>query len=96
MKKIPKEALDFLLQLEKNNNRDWFDEHKPKFKALEKEMKFFYQEIESLLNNHDQKPKRFVFTAMCVFLMIKLRINLILPLVLPEPNLHYVEVIIYI
>lgn len=61
MKQIPKEALDFLEELKSNNDRDWFDEHKPKFKALEKEMKDFYKEVEILLNTHDkiQKTKAF-------------------------------------
>jgi uncharacterized protein (TIGR02453 family) len=61
MKTIPKEVLDFLLQLEKNNNRDWFEEHKPRFKALEKEMKSFYKDIEVLLNSHDQIEKTKAF-----------------------------------
>jgi len=61
MKTISKEVLDFLLQLEKNKDRDWFEEHKPTFKALEKEMKSFYKEVEVLLNSHDQIEKTKAF-----------------------------------
>lgn len=53
MQTIPKEALDFLKKLHKNNDREWFDERKPEFKALEKEMKTFYGEVGKLLNQHD-------------------------------------------
>jgi len=61
MKTVPKEALEFLLQLKENNDREWFDEHKPKFKSLESEMKEFYKEIEFQLNQHDQIEKTKVF-----------------------------------
>lgn len=61
MTKIPSEALAFLQQLEKHNNREWFNEHKPHFKALEKQMKGFYATLEGLLLKHDdiQKTKAF-------------------------------------
>ncbi|MBN2869250.1 MAG: DUF2461 family protein, partial [Flavobacteriaceae bacterium] len=29
---IPKRVFTFLKQLEKNNDRDWFNDHKPEFK----------------------------------------------------------------
>lgn len=61
MNRIPGEALDFLQALEKNNNREWFDEHKPEFKALEKEMKTFYNDLAILLNQHDQIEKTKAF-----------------------------------
>ena len=61
MKSIPQEALPFLLQLQNNNNRDWFDEHKSKFKSVEAEMKEFYKEIELQLNQHDQIEKTKAF-----------------------------------
>lgn len=61
MKSIPQEALPFLLQLQNNNDRDWFEEHKPKFKSIEAEMKEFYKEIEFQLNQHDQIEKTKAF-----------------------------------
>ena len=53
MQTIPKEALDFLEDLKNNNNREWFNERKSKFKDLEKQMKSFYAEVEMLLNKED-------------------------------------------
>src|SRR5699024_7100759 len=53
MQSIPVEALDFLKQLRENNDRDWFNERKSEFKAIEAEMKGFYAEISTLLNRHD-------------------------------------------
>ena len=32
-KGIPKEGLVFLADLEKNNNREWFERNKPRFEA---------------------------------------------------------------
>ncbi|SHI74500.1 TIGR02453 family protein [Mesonia phycicola] len=61
MKSIPQEALPFLVQLQNNNDRDWFEEHKPKFKSIEAEMKEFYKEIEFQLNQHDQIEKTKAF-----------------------------------
>lgn len=61
MQRIPKEALDFLERLKENNDRDWFNEHKPEFKALEKEMKQFYATLETELNktDHIQRTKAY-------------------------------------
>jgi len=58
---VPKDAFTFLKQLKNNNNREWFTEHKAEFKAIEKEMKDFYYQVETLLNTHDtiQKTKAF-------------------------------------
>ena len=36
---IPKAALDFFKKLQKNNNRDWFNDNKKEFKAVEAEVK---------------------------------------------------------
>lgn len=57
MQTISKEALDFLSKLKENNNREWFNEYKPKFKTLEKDIKLFYQELGGLLNQHDDIEK---------------------------------------
>ncbi|TQD39050.1 DUF2461 domain-containing protein [Haloflavibacter putidus] len=53
MQQIPASALEFLKQLKKNNNREWFDEHKSRFKEEEQQMKLFYKTVESLLLQHD-------------------------------------------
>lgn len=50
---IPREALSFFKRLEKNNNRDWFNEHKKQFKEIEKEVKQFYNQLFQKLNEHD-------------------------------------------
>ena len=54
---IPKRVFTFLKQLEKNNDRDWFNEHKSEFKAIEKEVKAFNEELFTLINKHDQVDK---------------------------------------
>lgn len=59
--KLPKETFTFLKQLEKNNNRDWFNEHKPEFKTIEAKVKEFYNEIFENLNKHDDVDKLKVF-----------------------------------
>ena len=51
--KFSKEILDFFKKLEKNNDRDWFNEHKPEFKKLEANTKQAYKQISENLNKHD-------------------------------------------
>ena len=58
---IPKSALDFFNKLQKNNNREWFTEHKPEFKAIEAEVKQVYNEIYNRLNSHDEIDKLKLF-----------------------------------
>ena len=58
---IPKSALDFFKKLEKNNNREWFAEHKPEFKAVEAEVKQVYTKIYERLNVHDEVDKMKIF-----------------------------------
>ena len=53
MKSVSKEMLQFLKKLKNNNNREWFDEHKPEFKALEAEVKLFYKDVSVLMQKHD-------------------------------------------
>ena len=55
--RVPKEAFSFFKKLEKNNNRDWFNEHKPEFKAMEKDVKAVYNSIFENLNVHDEIDK---------------------------------------
>ena len=35
MSKLPQELFPFFKELEENNNRDWFEIHKSKFKKIE-------------------------------------------------------------
>ncbi|TAI48764.1 DUF2461 domain-containing protein [Flagellimonas allohymeniacidonis] len=58
---ISKKAFDFLNRLAKNNNRDWFEAHKPEFKKLESEIKSFYAQVQENLNEHDDIEKMKMF-----------------------------------
>lgn len=60
-KTISKDVFTFFKKLEKNNNRDWFNENKPEFKALEKDLKVFYNGALEDLNTHDEIDKLKVF-----------------------------------
>jgi uncharacterized protein (TIGR02453 family) len=50
---VPQEAFTFLKKLAENNDRDWFNERKPEFKAIESEVKKFYNELLSKVHEHD-------------------------------------------
>jgi uncharacterized protein (TIGR02453 family) len=52
--KISKEAFNFLKDLSKNNNREWFNKRKPIFKDHEKGVKLFFKEIEDQLQQTDK------------------------------------------
>lgn len=54
---VPKEALEFFKKLEKNNDRDWFNEHKKEFKAIETKIKKVYNELFDALKAHDDVDK---------------------------------------
>lgn len=58
---ISKELFQFLKDLGKNNNREWFSEHKSAFQHYQKEVKAFYQEVEERLQQTDQIEKHKVF-----------------------------------
>ncbi len=58
---ISKNIFDFLKKLEKNNDRDWFNDHKKEFKTIETEVKSFYNVIFEKLNKHDDVDKVKVF-----------------------------------
>lgn len=51
---IDPKALDFLRKLEQNNNREWFETHKPEFKAIQSEVKAFYEQVMWRLQAHDE------------------------------------------
>jgi len=58
---ISKTTLDFLALLKKNNNRDWFNEHKPAFQVEQTKVKDFYNAIMDGLNTHDEIEKLKIF-----------------------------------
>lgn len=58
---ITKDIFDFLKALEKNNNREWFTEHKSQFKALESKVKDFYKSVLRGLEEHDEIEKLKMF-----------------------------------
>ena len=58
---IPKETFPFFKKLTKNNNRDWFNEHKPEFKAIEAKVKASYNHLGELMSAHDQIEKIKIF-----------------------------------
>ena len=58
---ITSDVLQFLSQLKKNNNREWFAEHKKEFKAVEAKAKGFYNALLENLNGHDDIEKLKMF-----------------------------------
>jgi len=58
---IPKKAFSFFKNLEKNNNREWFTEHKPEFKSIEAEVKGFYNILLENLQKQDDVDKMKMF-----------------------------------
>ena len=48
-----KRGFEFLKLLKENNNREWFNEHKPMYDLIAKENKAFFNEIYAELQNHD-------------------------------------------
>ena len=58
---FPKELLSFFKKLEKNNDREWFNEHKPEFKAIEVKVKLAYNHLGELMNTHDHIDKSKIF-----------------------------------
>ncbi|MEX0290402.1 MAG: DUF2461 domain-containing protein [Flavobacteriaceae bacterium] len=60
-KVIRKEVLQFLTELKKNNNREWFANHKKEFKALESEVKDFFGALLEQMNTHDSIEKLKMF-----------------------------------
>lgn len=58
---ISPSVLDFFKKLEKNNDRDWFNENKSEFKKIEKEAKSFYNAVLENLRAHDDIEKLKMF-----------------------------------
>lgn len=59
--RITKEIFDFLKELAKNNNKEWFHEHKATFKNHEASVKSFYTQVQENLNVHDEIEKMKMF-----------------------------------
>jgi len=51
--KFSNDVLEFFKKLEKNNNRDWFNDHKKEFKTIETEVKKCYTNLFNMLKTHD-------------------------------------------
>ena len=58
---IKQGVFSFLTELTENNNRDWFEKNKIRFKNHEFEMKRFLSEVNSRLNQHDNIEKAKIF-----------------------------------
>lgn len=58
---ITKEVFLFLKKLEKNNNRDWFAEHKKEFKTHEAHMKEFFTELSEVMETEDEIERVKIF-----------------------------------
>ncbi|MBM1107085.1 DUF2461 domain-containing protein [Aurantibacter crassamenti] len=58
---LTSETFSFLKQLEKNNNRDWFAEHKAEFKRHEAGFKDFMSGLNNKITVHDEIEKLKVF-----------------------------------
>ncbi len=50
---IDKKVFDFLIELEQNNDRDWFAEHKSEFDTQKHAMKTVFEAVFKSLNEHD-------------------------------------------
>ncbi|MGB3149401.1 MAG: DUF2461 domain-containing protein [Maribacter sp.] len=58
---ITKETFQFLNDLKENNDRDWFTEHKKRFKTHETQVKTFFNEVLEQMKSHDEIEKLKVF-----------------------------------
>lgn len=58
---ITKDTLRFLKELKKNNNREWFEQHKSEFKSLETDVKGFYNSLMDKMKEHDEIEKLKMF-----------------------------------
>lgn len=56
-----KSTFQFLKKLEKNNNRDWFQEHKSEFESIRNNVKEFYAAVQYKLEQHDEIEKHKLF-----------------------------------
>jgi len=60
-KVITPSVFSFLKKLEKNNNRDWFTEHKKEYEALKNDMKSFFNVLGEEVKTHDDIERIKIF-----------------------------------
>ncbi len=58
---VTPDVIKFLSTLKKNNNREWFTEHKKEFKAVESKAKDFYNALMEEMQKHDDIEKLKMF-----------------------------------
>ncbi len=58
---INSNAFEFLKKLEKNNNREWFNDNKKEFKSIEADVKKVYNAVFENLKKHDDVDKLKMF-----------------------------------
>jgi len=56
-----KSSFQFLKDLQKNNNREWFTEHKPTFVKHQKNLKELFLEMQMHLEKHDEIDKMKIY-----------------------------------
>ena len=56
-----KSTLQFLTDLEQNNDRDWFTEHKPRFVEIQNDVKKLFSEMQVNLEKHDEIEKMKIY-----------------------------------
>ncbi len=61
MGSISKSTLNFLVKLKQNNNRDWFNEHKPEFQIEQHNTKAFFESLQVELEKNDAIEKLKMF-----------------------------------
>lgn len=54
MSSLPKELFSFFKKLEKNNNREWFNDNKPQFKNIESQVKVFGENLKNALESSEK------------------------------------------
>ncbi len=65
MSQIDKSSLKFLKDLEKNNNREWFNDNKSRYEAMHQNMQDFAEAVQDEMQKHDSivptSPKKTLF-----------------------------------
>ena len=58
---LPNDIFQFFNELAINNTREWFQDHKPRFKSLEQDVKLFGEKLKGLLNIEDRVDRAKLF-----------------------------------
>jgi uncharacterized protein (TIGR02453 family) len=58
--------IQFLSELEQNNNKEWFDIHRPRYKELQAQFQFFVAEIITEIGKYDETIK-YLSPTECTF-----------------------------